>query len=184
MKYTYIIDTGEVTSFGRDPYSNEVGGEVDDALLIKGDKPKWYKVVDDVFTVRTESEYTVIITKDIRNRINERTDMIIKYGFRYPDIEGQRIGLSIEDQMNFQGVWLKRYVISYPYIVKVWSNILSQETMTFNSSEEIDVWFQAGSQHIENTVMSGVVMKNELTSATLSQLEEWVDPRPIPDIEE
>jgi len=105
---------------------------------------------------------------------NTETNRIIENDFVFA---GKPVRLTMEDQKNFQGLWLTRDLQTYPRTIKVGSVGLNPVLHTFNSASELHQFFLAGLAHIDNAIMTGVQIKAAAAAKATEQLRTWKDPR-------
>ncbi len=133
----------------------------------------------------TEKKQQLLI--NTLDAVDKKTDVLIATGWVYPDASGQSVRMLDRDQANFEGeknLYVELAddgadVSSYfPVEIKVQTSANGAPIMlTMADLTAYKTFVRAGKMYIKGRLQEGWVLKNQLVAMSLSELENWVDPR-------
>lgn len=106
----------------------------------------------------------------VKDNIDLNTDDFIQNSFVWNSI---KFCLDIEHQMSYKGAHDIRDELTYPYKIK---GVGSHYYMLADAAE-FHTFLLAAFTHIETQLQTGWTLKDGLSSLTLQQLKDYVDPR-------
>ncbi len=133
----------------------------------------------------TEKKQQLLI--DTLDAVDKKTDELIATGWVYPDASGQAVRMLDRDQANFEGeknLYVELAVDGvdvssyFPVEIKVATAANGAPVMlTIADITAYKTFVRAGKMYIKGRLQEGWGLKNQLTTMSLQDLENWVDPR-------
>jgi hypothetical protein len=129
-------------------------------------KPPWSEVTQ---------EAERLLRNTIANEIDEKTDELIEYGWTY---NSQKVRLKLSDQTNIFQAYTNYSLLTFPFSMKVWSDDDGAPIMmVFNSSAELEQFYQEGFVYVHGILNSGFQLKESLKNLSGDSLINFIDNR-------
>lgn len=145
-----------------------------DALewLDERDKPLWADV---------EAKALNHLRRTIAETVNQMTNEIITYGFRYSTHPDTEVWSTSEWQFDILVLVISREMFTYPYYMKASENEdTSTNYITINMADELLQFQMEFLTHVSTSLATGRGIKDSLSTLNRQQLEDFEENRTAP----